>query len=103
MVNTTYRLINMDDIEIRQSAIGYAHDHFSHVYANEESRFVEIEEILEDSQLIYDFLVDGLWEINLYSLDRAFAYHYQRMESGFASPKITEVIETAKKVKLSFG
>ena len=94
---------NMDDIEIMQSAIGYAHEHFSHVYANEESQFVEIEEILADSRLIYDFLNSGLWEVCLYSFDRARAYHYQKMESGFASPKISDILETATKIKDCFS
>lgn len=92
----------MDDIEIRQSSISYTHDHFIHVMENEECQYMEIEEILEDSKLIYEFLVDGLWEVCLYSLDRAFAYHYHKMENGFASPKIKDVVETALKIKNEF-
>ena len=93
---------NMDDIETIKLTIEYAHEHSSYVYENEESQYVEIEEILADSRLIYDFLNSGLWEVCLFSLDRAFGYHYQKMESGFASPKISDVLETAKKVKDCF-
>ena len=96
-------MVTIEDVEIRQSAISYAHEHFTHVNENEECQYMEIEEILEDSKLIYDFLVDGFWEVCLYSLDRAFAYHYHKMENGFASPKIKDVVETAQKIKNEFS
>ena len=93
---------SMEDIEIRQASINYAHEHFTHVYENEESRYLELDEILEDSKLIYQFLTSGLWEVCLYSIDRAFGYSYHKMEKGFASPKIKDVIKMAEIIKAEF-
>lgn len=97
--------LNNRQIELTQSALTYARDHLAHLYSRELREYPSEEDIIEASKEIAEFLSSPLdHEVKLYALDFGFSYHYEKMEeTSCASPLISDVILTAKKIAGAFA
>lgn len=93
--------LNTQQLDIATHAITTARDHLSYLSSRELREYPEVEDIMSLAQEVGAFLKSDIGdrESKTFALDFAFSYHYERMEeTSSASPKMTDIIETAKQV-----